>query len=189
MGESRGRIHFTPGELGEDRAPPQPDVLALGDAPCVEDLAARQLEALKELAGGSCGVSELAKPCLGRPGPHQVAQQPPVHDIVPEYELDRLPIGPDEAGRLSAERAPQPAQAPPEGAAGIVRHVPEEFAEPVPAHGPAGDREVAEQGAGLARSRQRARGAIHGQPHRPDQAQLVPAFLLDPHEWKLTGFA
>ena len=139
-------------------------------------MAVRKDEAFEELAleGGGGLLQTFRRRRLDPPG-QALANKGQVDHGGGGVKADAVAIRHDQRLLgLAAERADF-AQAPAQGAARIVRHVPQELAESLAPVRPAGDRQVGQQGPGLLRRRQDQALGAAGDLHLAEEPDLQHA--------------
>jgi hypothetical protein len=150
---------------------------ALRDEPGIEGGAAVQFETVQKLARESIGHSAQGRQGLQRDALRgDPVELQGIDMAARQVEAHRVALGPDPAG--FAHEAPDLAQGPAQLAARVVRHVPQQLAEMASRQGMGRESQIGEEGAHLARSRQRDRsiaahdreGAEH--PHRDGRSAL-----------------
>ena len=144
---------------------------ALGDQPAVEKRAALELQPVEQIAGEqSCQRLQLLHVERADPLRGGTADLQRIDKAAVEIERDRIALCRDPAPVRRVERAAQLAQAPAQFAAGIVGHIPQQFAQAAAAHGVRRQRQIGKQRAQLARRRQRHRHAVAQDLQRSEQA-------------------
>ena len=147
----RGVSRQAVGEGLEDLPMQGVHLFAQGSQPGLERRAARQVQVGQEVAAEARGCSLQ----VGRGGRIHAARQGGAHLAQVDAqahlaERHALAVGHDERRLRVVQQAAQLAEAPAQGAAWVVRHVPEQFAESLATVRPAGGGEVAQKRAGLA---------------------------------------
>ncbi len=151
---------------------------ALGGKPAVEKRAAFELQPVEQIAGEMSGQRPAAAPASSVSIPRAATRlissastkQPSRSSAtVSPCSCDPTPV-------RCVERGAQLAQAPAQLAAGIVGHIPQQFAQPAAPHGVRRQRQIGKQRTQLARGRQRHRHAVAHDFQRSEQAhgQALP---------------